>query len=177
MEQTSKRTVRWAARRGRRRLGMSLVEAMISVTIFSMMMAGLMSTYIFIVKSTQRGVAISAASAKIRDAVERLSRDVRTAKSISSFSSTYLRLIDPNSSWILYYVDGGYLWREDASRKLRLFEVKTDFAFVGQDSTGTAQTAPASIDAISFSGTIVARDGGVSKDLFYRTSIIDLRNK
>ncbi|RKX34801.1 MAG: hypothetical protein DRP71_05970 [Verrucomicrobia bacterium] len=78
-----------------RKAGFTLTEVLIALVISTMLMAAVMSSYIFIAKSCVSLNDYSELDSETREAIETFSREVRAASDISGFSSSDMTLTLP----------------------------------------------------------------------------------
>lgn len=93
-------STRHTERRGGRRRGFTLVEVLISASLASALMAGVLSTFLMMGRSGMNMQNYTELEVQGRKALEMFSREVRLAYAVSAFSSTSVTLAIPDSSTV-----------------------------------------------------------------------------
>src|SRR2546430_17313788 len=93
-----------------RRSGFTLVEVMIAMSLSLIVLAGVMTTYLFIMRAGFSTKSYADMENQSRIGLELFARDARMAKSITWNSSTSITLVIPTSS-----SDLSYLYQYDAT--------------------------------------------------------------
>src|SRR3954467_9893705 len=81
-----------------RRRGFTLVEVLISASLASILMAGVMSTFLMMGRSGMNLQNYTELEAQARKALELFSREVRLAYAVSAYSTTSVTLSIPDTS-------------------------------------------------------------------------------
>ncbi len=79
----------------RRARGLTLVEVLISVSLLGMLMAAVLSSFVFVLQGEQSLGNYNAMNADARELLEYLSRDAKSASAVTNFTGTSLTLSVP----------------------------------------------------------------------------------
>lgn len=131
----------------RQRRGFTLVELMIGATLSSFILAGVLSTFLFMGRSGANMNSYNDMEAQARKCLEIFAEDVRQANTIIWASSTTLTLTVPNPSGVGtisvdYAYDGGtrtFVRRDPVGQRVLLSGI-TVFEFKAYTITGAALT-------------------------------------
>jgi prepilin-type N-terminal cleavage/methylation domain-containing protein len=133
-----------AQRAGRRNRGFTLVELMIGAALSAFILAGVLSSFLFIGRSGANVQNYNDMESQARRALEIFAEDVRQASSITWTSNVSITLF-VNSATIVYSYDSGsatFRRRDAASTKTLVSGITPgSFAFKGYTITGTELTA------------------------------------
>jgi prepilin-type N-terminal cleavage/methylation domain-containing protein len=116
-----------------RRSGFTLVEILISSVLGSIVMAGVLSTFLFIGRSAVSVSNYGEMEAEARRGLEMFSQDVRMARDLTNFSATSVTLTVPTSTgvhFVIYSYNAG---------------TKTFFRRAGATATAAAAATPVPI--------------------------------
>jgi len=159
---------------GSRHRGYTLVELMIGLTLASVLMLAVLSTYLFLGRGSTRLSYQHALEIEARSMIETLASDVRNTKSIASASATGLGLVLVDGSTVTYSYASNTLTRDPGTGAVALIkDIKGEkvqvsvtlpaFAFSYYTTTGGSPTyqssgtlEPISIKQVAFNGTLQA---------------------
>jgi prepilin-type N-terminal cleavage/methylation domain-containing protein len=102
------------------RRGYTLVELMIGLTLGSMLMLAVLTTYLFLGRGSTRLAYQHLLEVEARTILNTVTTDVQAAKSITSASATGLSLTLVNGSTVTYSYSGGILSRDPGSGAVAL---------------------------------------------------------
>jgi Tfp pilus assembly protein PilW len=129
------------SRRVKRRLaGFTLVEIMISASLAAFIMAGMLSTFLFLGRSGANIQNYTDMESQARSALERFAEDVRQASAITWTSNVQISLTVNSATIVYLYSSGtGLFSRVDASSNRTLLSGITpnSFSFQAYSVTGT----------------------------------------
>lgn len=141
--------------RSRRLRGFTLVEIMIGASLGSMVLAGVLSTYLMLLRSGVSASNYSVMEAQTRRAFEKMGSDARMANNLSSSGTTSITLTVPNnytsnSNQVTYAYDSANQWfylvpgdGSSMTGRQVLIRYVTGLTFYRYDSTGN----PAATDS------------------------------
>jgi hypothetical protein len=154
----------------RGRAGYSMIEALISISVFSVVLMGLHQLAISSEKSQELGTRISHANQDLRAALEIISRDLRMAG--SGFAGISVQTADGPIREVIHPVSPGYTYAADADS----VSILAGLDGVGTLLTDTMSSPSAYIECSSLEGfspgDLVVVTDGVSADLFEVTDIV-----
>jgi Tfp pilus assembly protein PilW len=132
---------RTEARPARIRAGFTLVEILIGATMSTMILAGVLSTFLFLGRSGVNVQNYNDMEAQARKALEYFAEDVRQASAIAWSDSTTLTLT-VNSASVVYTFSSSdkTFYRRDAAGTKALVTGVTQFQFKGYTITGAEIT-------------------------------------
>jgi type IV pilus assembly protein PilW len=118
-----------------RRRAFTLVEVMIGAALGSVVLAGVMSTFLMLARSGVSAVNYTTMDTQSRRALEEFAQDVRMASDVTAFTSSYITLVVPDN-----YTSTAnkvtYAWDNTAgSASYRCF-----YRVPGDSATGTPKT-------------------------------------
>lgn len=179
-------TTRSKGRRG----GFTLTEVIIGATLGTIVMAGVLSTFMMLVRSGANAASYNLMESHSRRALEELSRDLRMASSVTWNSSTSLTLIVPdnytttsNRVTYAYDSDGKYFYRmpgiaTDTNTKTVLIRNVVDLRYARYDRVDNPSTSNQTTKRIQLTmgiSTVAGVTVAVSNNILSASYI--LRNK
>ncbi|MBL9214655.1 MAG: prepilin-type N-terminal cleavage/methylation domain-containing protein [Opitutaceae bacterium] len=139
--------------RAARRRGFTLVEVMIGAALSSFILAGVLSSFLFLGRSGANVQNYNDMESQARKALEIFAEDVRQASSITWNSSTSITLT-VNAASVLYAYDGTartFVRRDAASTRVLISGVTPgSFSFKGYTITGTEIAALSSAAELAY---------------------------
>jgi prepilin-type N-terminal cleavage/methylation domain-containing protein len=150
-----------SAPRTDRRRGFTLVEVLMASALSALVLAGVLSTFVFIAKTGQRAADYSMTEAQLRRGLEQFGRDAREAVDIRWEGAQRLTFILPSGDTpqVTYAYDAtpgsataGCLYREPVTgsgpgpRQVLVRDLAPDFAFVRYKIGAAAGVEPAAND-------------------------------
>ena len=124
-------------RRGAR--GFSLFEVMVSATLAAIILAGTLTTFLFLGRSGANLRNYSDMEAQARKSLEIFAQDTRQASSVNWFSADSVKLV-VNGTEITYTFSAGKFTRNTNTGTTTLLTGITTFSFSAYDINGTAIT-------------------------------------
>lgn len=132
--------------------GFTLVELMIGAALSTFILAGVLSTFLFLGRSGASVQGYNDMEARSRGCMELFAEDVRQATDIAWNSSTSVTLT-VNGAAVTYDCTGASFARTDAAGRRVLFTGITAFAFKAYNITGTEITDFSTAAALTTAGT------------------------
>lgn len=126
-------TITTPSRARNRRRGFTLVEVMISASLGAVIMAGVLSTFLFLGRSAANVANYADLEASTREALEFFGQDTRQASEIVWNSASSVTLV-VNGSTVTYAYDGGsatFTRTQNGNMRVLMSGVTNDFSFTG----------------------------------------------
>jgi prepilin-type N-terminal cleavage/methylation domain-containing protein len=116
-------------RRNRSLSGMTLVEIMVATAVGSIALAAVMSLFLYSVRSFVAMGNYADLDRASRNALDLMSREIRSTRSLSSFSATHLQFVDYDDTSLTYRYNPStrQLVREKASTNRTVMLQQCDF--------------------------------------------------
>ncbi len=124
--------------RNPRARGMTLVELMVATSLGALIMAGVLTVFLFIGRTSVNMASYVDLESQARASLERFAQDARQASSITYSSSSVINLV-VNSTSITYGYDAGtaQFYRTLNGTRTNLLTGISEFSFIGYKLDGT----------------------------------------
>ncbi len=121
-----------------RNRAMTLVELMVSTTLGGLVMAGVLTVYLFIARTGVNTRHYTDMEGQARTSLERFAQDTRQASSVTWSSTTVINLV-VNSSTVTYGYDSStkQFYRTVGGTRTKLVDGISSFSFIGYKIDGT----------------------------------------
>ena len=161
----------------RRAAGFTLVELMIGAALSSFILAGVLSTFLFLGRSGANVQNYNDMEAQSRKCLELFAEDVRQANAITWASSTSITLA-VNSTSVTYAYDGAakQFVRTDAVGSRTLLTGLNSFAFKAYTITGTEIIDFSSASALANAGSSTKQLQLVLASMRSHTTVVNATN-
>jgi len=180
----SRISVRETSRRRDRRAGFSLVELVIATTIAAIVLAAILSAYLFVGRNLSRLVNTQEQEVKSRRTLRLFTNDVSAAIRLNSATSNAFSLTKPlasgNATVTYTYASGnGTLTRVEGSSTQTLLTGITAFALEYYNEKGSSTTSAQSVKSVELSFTTAVGNASIGTLASYATVSprVVLRNK
>ncbi len=181
-----------ARRRGvRSTAAFTMAEMLMATAIGAVVMAGIMTTYVFSVKSFAAASNYGEIQRDARSAVDLFTRDMRGVSSISSYSATNITVAIPtvfsssggitSNKTVSYWLSQKALYRyelNNGSATTTMVATNVDqMTLTLYDSSGNTTTSTNSAKGILIDLDFAARVIGKTQSLDYVSARVEMRNK
>lgn len=141
-----------------RTAGLTLVEVMVAMTLLGLLIAAVLSSFIFIVRGERSLANYTTMNAEARGMLELLGRDAKSAVNVTNFTATSLTLLVPvntagATAEVTYEFDAATdsLVRESGGTTTTLVADVSEFAFRYLNSNNTVTTSLAELKQVQLS--------------------------
>ena len=156
---------------GRGRRGFSMLEMLVSLSIFSMVLLGLQRLTVTSERSQEVGSRITHVNQDLRAALEIISRDLRMAG--SGFAGLAVQTSDGPAREVIYPVTPGYTFGDDADSVSVLAALDDAATLLTETMTGPSSDMKClSLEGFSPGDLVVVTDG-VFADMFEVTAVVE----
>ncbi len=148
---------------GRRNRGFSLAETMIAVSVSTFFLAGVSSSYIFMLKSSLGAGNYYEMNQQSRRCLEQFSRDVRMTADVISVDPSNITIeveLSDGSTEVIDYIyesSNKRLLRETPTTSRVVLKDLESFSFSFYNLLGLATTSPLEVERIQFSAKAVRK--------------------
>ena len=167
-----------------RHAGLTLVEVIVAMTLLGLLIAAVLSSFIFILRGERSLANYTEMNAEARGMLELLGRDAKSAVAVTNFTATSLTLVVPTTTGgatteVTYEFDAAAdsLVREIGGQTTTLVKDVSDFAFRYLNSNNVVTTSLAELKQVQLSLRILRNVSQASTSQYVISAQYTLRAK